>query len=1007
MAITTAIDTNRISFKFSERFKNTFDNMMESYNIALDTLNELMKDKTKCEYGVCNCKYKMRYITPKNISTFADNFTNAILTDLLPKNIADISMFSVESVKRFLDENDCIPFEQSSMLDNQTTFINPKNYTLNDLLVLFENDIVDSNMYSAYEIGKRVECVKTDVNTINDMHFVANIKNIVNALPNIINSNKEIQFNEMFMELYERTIETFILFAISLNTLTITSIINYCNPSTYYGRYDKETKETLTVETVDTSKKKPIFLVLSEGKRPIISSGIRTVTHSHFTHLSISFNPDMKEMFSYGGPIHDLGPYENDKYGFRREDLTSAQYEDIYVSIYAMFIDNSDYTKLLKKAKEYIDKDTKFDSRIFVNKILHLDHKPDENEYNQVCSTFVDSLLKLADIDLTDKNIPAPADFAKSLNQYQTSIFKLYYGLGKRFSEKQMISELNKLASKKKSLAIDDVITECCLLKTNDFMIRNKIPFNCNIRDVVLQDVTPTFKDTRSAIYFMTHDSRSPIAVLLRKYINIDNCGRDFSNAELISKMFIKQNHCSNNNINYKRECGKSYIGDLYDLNDFHTDVNWLDKIAYGNNYLDGNYRLDTMGNNASHPITTTLDLIYSMYSGCSLKTNEDIASNIMKVSNTILAIIDMYPNENMQNYDLVKDILTTLGEILTRDMLKLYYNNTRVYMFTDDMVDTSIPGYSYVESFIMEDGNNGGKPKVSFNDNNKLQNAKMMIGKIIRAFMNWIRGTLSTIFSKFNENHKIEVEWVKKHDDMNKQIAEAMNNGTFIPNVTNFPLYKLTVNNLIINDPDSIINGYLNKDNSSNPPGQTTESFNQSIQDDSIIQEADNNAPNQITIEVFKKLLPKELGDKITSVNPKDKENLTMISNFILYSKLNPQDNEKFYSGSMKGHGNYWEDLIENITGIGVALEKVTKENSTRLEKCLKELNSRNDKNDSNVKAVLDGVQAVANVFLTVQLNILNNQFYKNSYTIYRDIVAGYKQQSGTNQNNDQGGKQ
>ena len=42
----------------------------------------------------------------------------------------------------------------------------------------------------------------------------------------------------------------------------------------------------------------------------------------------------------------------------------------------------------------------------------------------------------------------------------------------------------------------------------------------------------------------------------------------------------------------------------------FETNVDWLDTIAFGNNYLDGNYRRDAVGNNKVNPITNTLDMI-------------------------------------------------------------------------------------------------------------------------------------------------------------------------------------------------------------------------------------------------------------------------------------------------------------------------------------------------------------------------------------------------------------
>ena len=92
--------------------------------------------------------------------------------------------------------------------------------------------------------------------------------------------------------------------------------------------------------------------------------------------------------------------------------------------------------------------------------------------------------------------------------------------------------------------------------------------------------------------------------------------------------------------------------------------------------------------------------------------TNEEVANHIIGVGNVMLGIISAYSRNDIADYQMAKDVLTVLGEIITRCILKLYHNNTRVVDNSDSMMDTMAPGYMYVESFVMEaDDNNAGKP--------------------------------------------------------------------------------------------------------------------------------------------------------------------------------------------------------------------------------------------------------------------------------------------------------
>jgi hypothetical protein len=123
-----------------------------------------------------------------------------------------------------------------------------------------------------------------------------------------------------------------------------------------------------------------------------------------------------------------------------------------------------------------------------------------------------------------------------------------------------------------------------------------------------------------------------------------------------------------------------------------------LDRIAFGNNFLDGNYRDDALGNEHKHPIKQTLETLYQMFGETKLKTKEELSNHILKIAHVMNSVIDMWGNSGIYNWELVRDILAVLGEIMTRSIIKLY-DNANAMIVSDNMDDVDSPGYMYTES--------------------------------------------------------------------------------------------------------------------------------------------------------------------------------------------------------------------------------------------------------------------------------------------------------------------
>jgi len=776
---------NKNNFKFDQSFNETFNSMIDMYTQSLDILNEVSSGKSvDDEYGICNCSYKLRFITPNDVSTYISNLVKALENDMFHGNVADIEMFTVASVKRFIEENGCVPFEDSLLMSKDHRYVNPKEQNLHDLILICQNDVPDVAVYSRGEMVKRIKNIESDVKKINDLHFTANMKKIISSLPSIINDVESFNYGGAFYAFaLTHYIQEFLLFVCTLNTIAIGEIIGYASP----------------------------------------------------------------------------------KVGYKTK-----------------------------------------------------------------------------------------------VNNTRT----------------------------------EELVTECCLLKTNDFMIRNKIPFNCNIRDVILQDVTEDFSDTHNAIRFIMKDERSPISILVHKYATESpNSQIDCS---LISRLFRGvPSYERENEEAYKTKIEGTHVENPREMTSFRTENGWLDNITLGNNFLDGNYRRDGVGNHRVHPILNTLDTIYKIYGGCDLKTNEELANNIIRVTAMIRSIIKGYPEYFTDNWDMVKDTLVVLGEILTRNMLKLYYNNTRVYMYDDNMPDSATPGYICMESFIMEEdtnntnsttpntsNNNSGKPTVKFtnaNNNEVKQSMKTKLSAVIRKFSLWITNSLSKFFTKFNENHKKEVEWVKNNMDLNKKIENAIAAEQFNPTVTNWPQFHV--------------------------PADVFQQSNIAEQVQKILDDTSGKADPK---ELLALCAPKDESVRSQFKGKDEAQMKEMYTNYCLYHQTTKPE---MYTGKLQV--KQWIDLVKDLTDTMNLIEKASKTAAADMTKAVDLIskkqqqletnaNSNNTNNENNqsmadkVNELYNQLKKVSNVYETTRLNVLNSKFYATSYNLYRDIVAGYKQQFG-----------
>lgn len=202
-------------------------------------------------------------------------------------------------------------------------------------------------------------------------------------------------------------------------------------------------EDDIIEEQITKKTHQPVFLIFTQGKTPIISSGIKFVTHSDYSHASISFDPELNEVYSF-----NMGaPGENGS-GFVRENL--KYFKDNVISVMAFFAPNKVIDNLKEKINSFKDNKTTYDFGIILNKLLHIDRRVSNNEYNQVCSTFVDSVLKSNGINLTgDIEIPDPGQLYNASKSTPNKIIEIFNDVATKYNGKSIKKKLNALYNKK------------------------------------------------------------------------------------------------------------------------------------------------------------------------------------------------------------------------------------------------------------------------------------------------------------------------------------------------------------------------------------------------------------------------------------------------------------------------------------------------------------------------------------------------------------------------------
>ena len=221
----------------------------------------------------------------------------------------------------------------------------------------------------------------------------------------------------------------------------------------------KEFKSLNSLESMNESSTslKPVYVVMIEGKS-YFSKAIRTFTKDIYSHVAISLDPELHNMYSYGISVNE----HSDRKGFRKEDISDLPVGG-RIGVFAFFVSDVVYKKIVAFIDSFKENAEKT-SYSFTNLITYLFNIPYNTEWKLVCSQFVDRCLQAAGINLTgrDSSQVAPSDLNKSLIE-ENRIYNLYEGIHSKYDAKaisRLISALSKKAKPLKESYTDYYINE-------------------------------------------------------------------------------------------------------------------------------------------------------------------------------------------------------------------------------------------------------------------------------------------------------------------------------------------------------------------------------------------------------------------------------------------------------------------------------------------------------------------------------------------------------------------
>ena len=132
----------------------------------------------------------------------------------------------------------------------------------------------------------------------------------------------------------------------------------------------------------------------------MLTRAIKLYTKKPYNHVSISFNEDLTDIYSFGRKMPS-NPFIG---GFVKEDLNTQIFKEAGCAIYSYEVTEQQYNQMLYKVRE-MENERNLYRYNFIGLLAAMAHLEIHRKYAYFCSQFVAMILQEGDIYVADKPI--------------------------------------------------------------------------------------------------------------------------------------------------------------------------------------------------------------------------------------------------------------------------------------------------------------------------------------------------------------------------------------------------------------------------------------------------------------------------------------------------------------------------------------------------------------------------------------------------------------------------
>ena len=189
----------------------------------------------------------------------------------------------------------------------------------------------------------------------------------------------------------------------------------------------------------------PVYIVLS-WNNTLFGKLIKFVKDSKYTHAGLTLDSDLAEIVTF--------KYDQTANGFNIENLKRYinTFNDCQIEVLCLFVDKRTIDGLKKSIKWYRENSnkTKYAFKNLFSILLNKKKEFTKYDTEMVCSQFVDQILKLNGIDVSNKanNLVIPQDYATIANK-NPRVYRIFEGFGKDYYDAKAESVIKDLIETK------------------------------------------------------------------------------------------------------------------------------------------------------------------------------------------------------------------------------------------------------------------------------------------------------------------------------------------------------------------------------------------------------------------------------------------------------------------------------------------------------------------------------------------------------------------------------